>query len=148
MYILLLLLLKQCFQATENVALTRMRYTAFLSNTDCRYAWEFKGSTFYFQIVIELLVSISQSLQFLQSSPGLARLALLPQHIGRVGQRQDIAGSLLHLTCCHSFRFRHVTQHPLQEGDEVLGVSGVLEVFVRTLLFFSLNFPQSSAEAV
>ena len=110
-----------------------------------------KGSTFRFQIVIQPLVAVSQSLQFLQSSPGLVRLPLLPQHIGRVGQRQDIAGSLLHLTCCHSFRFRHVTQRPFQEGDDVFWVSFTEQIsqiiFFNTLLL-ALNGSQSGFQSV
>ena len=110
-----------------------------------------KGYTFRFQIAIQPLVAISQSLQFLQSSPGLVRLPLLPQHIGRVGQRQDIAGSLLHLTCCHSFRFRHVTQRPFQESDDVFEVSFTEQIsqiiFFNTLLL-ALNGSQCGFQSV
>ena len=83
--------------------------------------------------------------------PGLVDHPLLPRDVGRVGQRQDVAGSLVDLVLCHSFRFLCVTQNPLQKGRDVLVFSFVVrirpEVLFPMLLSF-LNCPQNSAESV
>ena len=114
-------------------------------------AWRLKGSTFHVQIVILLRIASSQSLQFLQMFPGLVDHPLLPRDVGRVGQLQDVGGSLVDLVLCHSVRFLRVTQNPLQKGRDVLVFSFVVrirpEVLFPMLLSF-LNCPQNSAESV